>query len=305
MIDQLRMQQRARLAEQQGPTIRLVAALQSLARRPATLALVQPGSISDMVHIRAVLASMMPVIAQRTAGVRAEVARGRALRVEADRALTALRRDQQNLVATRNALARQSIERRRAAVALNGAAMIEQDRAIATAEDARDLSDLVGRIDTDAAARTRLAALPGPVLRPLSPGEANAAPVSATEDEAPQARYRLPVIGRIVTGMGEVSDTGVRARGLTIATRPGAQVVAPTGGRIAFAGPYRGFGTIVIIDHGRGWTSLITNLAAVDVTVGDPLDPGSPIGRAGDMRPTITIELRHNGTPVDIARILG
>ena len=305
VIEQLRNQQRARLAERQGPTIRLVAALQSLARRPVALALVQPGSVSDMVHIRAVLAGMMPVIARRTATVRAEVARGRALRAEADRAVATLRLNQQDLVARRNALAQQSIERRRSAAALNGAAMVEQDRAIATAEDARDIADLIGRIDSDAAARTRLAMLPGPVMRPARPGEAQATPGEAIAGDTPQAPYRMPVVGRVITGLGEVSETGIRARGLTIATRPGAQVVAPTGGRVAFAGPYRGFGTIIIIDHGRGWTSLITNLAAIDVGVGDTLDPGSPIGRTGDTRPTITVELRRNGVPVDIARVIG
>jgi murein hydrolase activator len=304
IIDQLRADQRAKLAAKQGPTIRLVAALQTLSRRPPALALVQPGSVADMVHARAVLSAIMPIIRTRTADVRADIAQGKALRNDADQALANLKTGQANLVTERNRLARLALERRTAAEKLTGSAIAEQDRALALSEDARDIVDLMGKIDGDAQRRAQLSSLPGPALRPQRPGDPRALPTDTDTRETAQAPYRLPVIGTVVTGLGEVSDTGIRARGLTIATRPSAQVVAPTGGRIAFAAPYRGFGAIVIIDHGRGWTTTITNLAALDIKVGDTVDQGSPIGRTGTSRPTITIELRRNGIPIDIARIV-
>jgi septal ring factor EnvC (AmiA/AmiB activator) len=306
IIEQLRRDQRARLALQQGPMVRLVAALQALARRPAALTLVQPGSLDDLVHVRALLSTIVPAVETRTASLRAEVARGRALRAQADSALGLLAKSQQALVTQRNALAALALERRRASDAFSGSAIVEQDRALAMGEEARDIGELMTRIGASAEVRSALETLPGPTLRPRIPGEARALPatssVTATGGQAP---YRLPVIGQIVTGLGEVSATGIRARGLTIATRPGAQVVAPTGGRIAFAGPYRGYGNIVIVDHGRGWTTLITSLSALDVRVGDAVDQGSPVGKAGPVRPTITVELRKMGQPVDIARLIG
>ena len=276
-----------------------------MSRRPPVLALVQPGAVSDMVHVRALLATILPVVRARTADVRADVARGKELRRAADVALAGLKTSQATLVSQRNQLAALAVERRTAADRLTGNAMAEQDRAIALGEDARDIVDLIGRIDNDASRRARLAELPGPVLRPARPGDPRALPADTPVTESAQARYRLPVIGQIVTGLGEISETGVRARGLTIATQPSAQVVAPTGGRIAFAGPYRGFGNIVIIDHGRGWTTLLTSLSALDVKVGDVVDQGSPVGRAGAVRPTITVELRRAGQPVDITRLIG
>ena len=251
------------------------------------------------------LSAILPVGRNRTADLRADVARGRQLRAAADSALATLKNSQSALVSQRNQLARLAIERRRAADALTGDAMTEQDRAIALGEEARDIVELMGKIGSDADRRSRLASLQGPVMRPARPSDPRALPPEAQAVEAAQAPYRLPVIGQVITGLGEVSASGVRARGLTIATRPSAQVVAPTGGRIAFAGAYRGFGNIVIIDHGRGWTTLITSLAALDVKVGDPVDQGSPIGRAGPARPTITVELRRGGQPVDIARLVG
>ena len=142
VIEQLRAKQRAALAQKQGPTIRLVAALQTAARRPAALALVQPGSVDDMVHIRAVLATMLPAIQARTAALRADVARSRSLRDAANGAVVALRTSQAALVTQRSQLAAMARARDGAADRLTGSALAEQDRAIALGEEARDLSDL-------------------------------------------------------------------------------------------------------------------------------------------------------------------
>lgn len=304
MIDAQRRVQRAALAAKQGPTTRLVAALQMLGLRPPALALVQPGSIDDLVHVRSVMATVGPAIEARTAVLRQDVVRGDTLRAQADAALRSLGAGQQALITQRKALAALAGERRRAADTLTGAAMIEQDRAMAMGEEARDLGGLMARFSEASAVNARLEALSGPVLRPLRPGDPRPVPVDNASSSG-QAPYRLPVVGSVIAGFGEVSEGGVRARGLTIATRANAQIVAPTGGRIAYAGAYLGYGDIVIIDHGRGWTTLITGLAALDARVGDQVGQGSPIGKAGPSRPTITVELRRAGQPVDITRLVG
>jgi septal ring factor EnvC (AmiA/AmiB activator) len=305
VVEQLRAAQRARLAEKQVPTVRLVAALQTMARRPPALALLQPGSIRDIVHVHAVLASVLPVVRARTADLRADVERGRQLRAAADSALAAEHGAQARLVVQRQQLVALEARKRIESSRFASGAMAEQDRAIAMGEEARDITDLMGRIDDATFVRARLESLPGPILRPAQPLAARALPNDAPVPTAAIPAYRLPVVGQVVTGLGEVSDAGVRARGLTIATRAGAQVVAPTSGRIVFAGPFRGYGNIVVIDHGLGWTTLLTSLAALDVKAGDTVDQGAPIGRAGPDRPTVTVELRRRGTPVDIAKLAG
>jgi murein hydrolase activator len=300
LIESLRAEQRVRLAKQQEPAVRLIAALQMMARRPPALALVQPGTTTDLVHVRSVLASMMPVLRKRTQGLRAEIARGRQLRVDADRALVVLGVGQKRLEAERLTLVQLAAKRRQQSLNLSSSAMLEQDRAIALGEKARDIVDLIDQLGEASEVRNRLEDLPGPVLRPIRPGAPRAEPTEQIVSTGGLPAYRLPVTGRVVTGLGEVSDTGIRARGLTIQTRPQAQVVSPASGRIAFAGPYRGFGRIVIIDHGRSWTTLITNLGSLDVRVGDQMVQGSPIGKAASENPSITIELRKGVTPIDI-----
>ena len=304
LIERLRAEQRARLAAKQEPAVRLLAALQTLARRPPGLALIQPGSTRDLVHVRAVLSSMMPVVNVRTKGLRADIETGRKLRADADRALVAVEAGQKRLADERARLVKLAASRRLDAQRLTRGAINEQDRAIALGEKARDIVELMANVSAAAEVRTALETLPGPILRPIRPGDTRAQPNDNDRAQSTRFSYRLPVAGTVVTGLGEVSETGVRARGLTIAARDGALVVAPARGRIAFAGPFRGFGQIVIIDHGGGWTSLITSLAALNARVGDNVLQGSPIGRAGDDRPTITIELRRGNQPVDITPLL-
>lgn len=183
--------------------------------------------------------------------------------------------------------------------------MLETDRVLALGEDARDIRVLMAELDRQAEVRADLIDLPGPRLRPRQPGEASA-PSRRTARASASRRppYRLPVMGEIVEGLGEVSDAGIRSRGLTIATQPGAQVIAPTTGRISYAGEFRGYGRIVIIDHSGGWTTLITDLETVDVRVGQVVRQGAPIGRTGRDRPQVTVELRRGGEPVDITSLV-
>ena len=300
ILGRLQSAQRARLAEGQGPIVRLVAALQTMAHRPQMLTLAQPGTVSDAVHVRALLSTVMPVVAERTSGLRDEVMRGRKLRESADVAAAALKQGREKLQAERLALAGLEREHQARSRQFADSAMLETDRAVALGERARDIADLVDKLGTQSVLRDRLAALPGPLLRPHAPGTSKALPVDRQTPQKKLPAYRLPVMGEVVTGMGEVSASGARSKGLTIATARRAQVVAPTRGRIAFAGPYRGFGRIVIIDHGSSMTTLITGMAELSVSVGEDVSQGSPIGRAGTDRPEVTVELRREGEPVDI-----
>jgi septal ring factor EnvC (AmiA/AmiB activator) len=313
IIARLQRAQAVRLAQRQQPIARLTAALQTFARRSPALALVQPGSIRDAVHMRAVFDTVLPVIRERTAGLRVELARSRALQVNAQRAAASITAGRRALAERQAVLRRAEADQRLASSNYRNDAGLEGDRAIAMGERARDIVDLMDKLEDAGDVRARLEALPGPMMRPSRPGDVQALPVGqggalggAAVNGALGAAppYRLPVVGTLVTGLGETSDSGVRSRGLTLATQPGAQVIAPSGGRIAFAGHYRGFGQIVILDHGNGWTSLITSMQRLSVGVGAQVRQGESIGNAGANAPTITVELRHGGLPVDIISLV-
>ncbi|MBB6427994.1 peptidoglycan DD-metalloendopeptidase family protein [Sphingopyxis sp. JAI128] len=299
--------QRARLAEQQQPLLELAASLQQLSRQPPVSVLAQPGSLTDIVHARAVIDAAMPVIERRTAGVRRELAALDTTRRQQGIALQALSSSKAQLAQRRDALTRLENEGRLRSRELMSSAQLEADRALGLGEKARDIVELMDSLEADSAVRAELAQLAGPLPRPRNPAGAvtGAAPPAPAEAELTQGAYRLPVVGRIVAGLGEVNESGVRSRGVTIAARPGGQVVAPAPGRVSFAGDYRGYGKIVIVDHGGGWVSLLTGMIALSVGVGDTLDSGTPVGRAGSDDSRITVELRRAGRPVDIVAMIG
>ena len=303
IVNQLQRQQRARLAEKQGPMIRLTAALQMMTRKPTVLALVEPRSLDELIYMRSILSAVMPEIERRTASLRDEVRQGEQLRQQAARAIASLDESQSRLIEQRRQLAGLEASERIDTAQFSSDAGIEQEQALALGEEARDILDLMDQIRESGAVRESLAELGGPVLRP-GQGQQPPVPTSRQRDDAANA-YRLPVVGEIVTGLGEISDSGYRSRGLTIAVAPGAQIVAPAAGRVAYSGRYRGYGNILIIEHDGGWTSLITNMATGSVAVGDQLVQGAPVGQSGSDEPTITVELRRHGRPIDIAALIG
>ena len=306
LIERERGVLRDRLALRQAPLVRLTAALQLMSRRPLALSVVRPGSLGDMVHLRAVLESMLPAVRRQTAGLRAEILHARQLQGAVRAAQAGLRGEQARLAERRRALAGIETRQRLTSRAVRGDANREADRALALGEQARDLTSLVGTLEQAGALRQQLAALPGPVLRPVQPGAAQVAEVASGALPSAGLDYILPLAGTIVTGFGEASGaTGLRSRGITIAARSGAQVVAPAAGRIAFAGRYKGFGQIAIIEHDGGWTTLVTDLAAVAPAVGDRVVQGAPLGVAGPGQPRVTIELRKDGQPVDVLAAVG
>ena len=301
----------ARLAERQRPLVRLTAALQNMARRPLALSALRPGSLKDTVYVRAVLDSTLPQVRVRTAALRSDIERGQQLERNTNSQLAKLQGDELLLEQRRTDLAAVSRRQQVASQQASGIAMRENERALALAEDARDLDALVGTLGAATELRKELANLPGPIIRPAQPESAVVADANATELGSPDENsaessadlasidLQLPVQGRTITGFGAKSEAGVRSTGVVIAPASGAQVVAPAGGRVAFSGPYRGFGRIVIIEHATGWTSLITGLARSDVEAGTQLARGSPLGVAADDNPAVTLELRRDGRPVN------
>lgn len=292
-----------RLAERREPLLRLTAALQRLARRPLTLSALKPGSLEDAVYLRAMLATTLPQVERRTRSLRNELAESRKLAGEAGSTLAELERTETELAERRRKLSAMETSQRLASRSAARAARRETERAFALAEETRSLDELVGEFDRAARLRRELALLPGPILRPPRPDASQVMstgmPDIAQGNPRAIAGYRLPVAGRMVSGFAARNGSSQRTQGIVLAPRPRAAVVAPARGRVAFAGPYRGYGRIVIIEHADGWTSLVTGLGRSELAVGEELLAGAPLGFAAAANPRITLELRRAGTPVN------
>ena len=287
--------QKSQLNAQSEPVLRLNAALQQMAGKPTYLLMMQPGQREDYIHLRAVMATVQPAIMRQTSALRQQIATQNELQAQEVSALKSLREARSRLKSRQAALAKLEGGASGNTGALSANAAIAFEQAIAQGEQARDI---VGRIDNQrlsAAKASELATLDGPSMRP---GRAD--PQRSGENA-----YILPAAGSIVTGFSELTDTGYRERGMRLAVAQQARIIAPAAGTVTFAGRYRSYGQIVIIEHGKGWSSLITNLDSVQVAKGQKIDQGSLLGRAGKDAPEVGIELRKNGRSMDIAALLG
>lgn len=278
-----------RLAEKRAPLLKLTAAMQVLARRPAALALVRPGSTREYARVKAALDAAAPQIAARTAAYRAEADAAKGLSQRAEAAVRQLAAEREGL---RRSLVRLAALERGAELGaedLLAEAIGATNRSLALGEQARDLESSAARRREDARVAASLAQLPAPPVRPGAAGGS-------------ASFYRLPVAGTVVTGTGELSASGIHARGMTLRVVPDARVVAPRAGRVVFAQRFRSYGEVVILDHGGGWTSTITGLEALAVRAGVTVAAGQVIGRAGGGH--VAVELRKDGRARAIAPLL-
>ena len=281
--------QRRRLAAEQAPTSSLLAGLVLMARRPPLLALADSGSAEELVKLRLLILATAPVIKARTAALSSELEQGRRLQRAALEASEELRRTRDRLGVRRDAFAQleesaEAMASRRGSQALGAGdvALARQERLSVTERDASSKR-------ASARLAAELARL-GPV--PLRPsGGAGQPPI----------RYRLPADAPVIDGLGAVSASGVRSRGITLATARGMKLLAPADGRILFAGPFRDYDGIVIIDHGGGWKSVLVNAGSglrrgATVRIGDPL--GIALG-------PVEVQLQHGAEAVSPALIAG
>ena len=115
----------------------------------------------------------------------------------------------------------------------------------------------------------------------------------------------LPARGEVVISYDEPNPQGEVSKGLTLRTYPGAPLIAPLDGEVRFAGSFRGYGEILILQHRDGYHSLIAGVGRIDARVGQQVLIGEPIGTARLPQPdvsqplTVYFELRRNGRPVD------
>jgi len=129
-------------------------------------------------------------------------------------------------------------------------------------------------------------------------------PPSAGTGKPPTSRgtWPLPVKGRLVARYGQSMAIGdLRWRGLFLASAEGQTVRAVTGGRVAYADWLRGFGLLVVLDHGQGLMTLYGHNQSLVKNVGDPVESGEPIALSGNTggppEPGVYFEVRQNGEP--------
>lgn len=118
--------------------------------------------------------------------------------------------------------------------------------------------------------------------------------------EKAKGKLSMPARGPIVIAYGQETAKGVSSKGISIKTRSRAQVISPFDGTVIFAGPFRGYGNIIIIEHGEHYMSLLAGLDSIDCEVGQMLLAGEPVGQMPESTEAkLYVELREDSRPID------
>ncbi|HEV8679565.1 MAG TPA: peptidoglycan DD-metalloendopeptidase family protein [Stellaceae bacterium] len=301
--------------EQRRTTISaLLGALQRLARQPPEALIVLDAAPVDTIRTAKLMAAAVPALDSQAAALARDLGELQALRDRREREREAIALAAMNLADEREAL-KELIERR-AALQMDNESLLQATNARLhrLSQEARDLRDLMQRLAKEqatrelverqqaaAAAAAAAAAQPAPSandrqIASLPP------PASAKRFADAQGHVTPPVRGQVTLSFGQPGEAGQPHRGLTYETRPDAQIVAPFDGHVAYAGQFRGYGLILIIDHGEGYHTLLAGLGRIDAVAGQWVAAGEPVGAAGTPEsgnPSIYVEFRRNGQPIN------
>ncbi len=194
----------------------------------------------------------------------------------------------------------------------------QQQKAIASLiERSEDLQSLVNTLEKARSSQVeeqfRRIGLPVPKPAPPGTGKTTVAQTGERVRAAPRTsltlpsireakgRLRMPTGGKVVGGYGQRRGVNDTLKGVEIATRSHAQVVAPFDGEVLFTGPFRDYGNMVILRHSDNYHTLLAGLTALDCVPGQRVRGGEPVGVMGETIEArrLYLELRNNGKPTD------
>lgn len=279
----------------------LLPPLLRLAAEPAPLLLAAPLPPGEVALGLVALRGMLGEAAALSARLREEQARAAREAAEGERERHRLDAARREAAAAAAALDRQVEAARREAERRGAAGREALLRAEVQIARARSLEEALARLEAERAraeerareraeAQARRESRPPPPPRPAEPRPA---------PEPPAQPGALPVAGTLLRGWGSPGEGGP-SRGLSIATPPGARVTAPCAGPVAFAGPFRSYGRLVILDCGGGQHWVLAGLERLDVAMGRHVGAGEPVGvMAREGRPVLYVELRRRGEAAD------
>lgn len=280
----------AGLSRQRAELAALLRSAYALGNHQQLQLLLEQDRMSDLARVLAYHRYFERDRQQRIVGLRAEL---QSLAQVSEQ----VRARQQELLAARvkqqaelDALAAQRAERGKVVATLDSSYRDQKARLNALGRDEKNTEQLLARLR---AAMEQIAKTPAVPKAQRRPGDAN----------IPVGPLKLPLTGQVLAGFGGVMPDGHRSQGLLIAGAAGAEVRAVAAGRVAYADWLKGYGLLLIIDHGGGWMSLYAFNDSLLKNVGDSVSAGQAIATVGSSggqgRPALYFELRHNGQPAD------
>jgi septal ring factor EnvC (AmiA/AmiB activator) len=318
-LDSREQQIRGSLDSRRGDIVEVLAALQRAGRRTPPALLVTPEDALKSLRTALLLGSVVPELrarAQKLTGDLTElIAVRKVIATERDRLAVdrdKLRNDQIRLAALVD-------ERQRQQSSFEKDMEAEGARAIALSRQADSLQGLIAKMEQDLKSAAKAAATASLQGAPASPnGKPNLGALKDRTRLAPaiafasaKGLFALPVNGVKIRDFGGSDGAGGVQKGISLASRVGAQVTTPCDGWVVYAGPFRSYGQLLILNAGGGYHVLIAGMERISVSIGQFVLTGEPVATMGSAsqvasilatnasQPVLYVEFRKDGTPID------
>lgn len=317
---------RVSLAEQRDSLSEILAALQRIGRNPPPALAIHPNEALKSVRSAILLSTLVPEI-------RIEA---KALATQLEQLITLQAQIEEEKGALQTSLIRLEEERKRLDLlqsrkkskqdTAQQAADQEKEKTLKLALEAKSLQELIEGMEKEIEA-ARLAVQDAKEAERMALEqklETKKQKIAALKDAARlspaipfgkmRGLLRLPAQGAVIKSFGSGDGFGGKAKGLSLATRTGAQVTSPADGWIVYSGPFRSFGKLLIINAGDGYHIVLAGLDILSAQVGDFVLANEPVGRmqetqvatadlldASTSKPVLYIELRKSGEAINPA----
>jgi septal ring factor EnvC (AmiA/AmiB activator) len=318
-LDSREQQIRASLESRRAEIGEVLAALQRAGRRAPPALLVRPEDALQSLRTAMLLGAVVPEMRARADQLVSDlgelVTLRKAIATERDR----LAADRASINEDQIRLASLVEERQRKQSAIEKDMEAERSRAVTLARQVDSLQDLIAKMEQDLKSAAKAAASANLKGAPTTPsGKPDLAALKDPGRLSPaiafasaKGLFALPVNGPKIREFGRPDGVGGVEKGISVATRPGAQVTTPCDGWVVYAGPFRSYGQLLILNAGGGYHVLIAGMERISVNIGQFVLTGEPVAIMGSTsrvasvlaanasQPVLYIEFRKDGTPID------
>jgi septal ring factor EnvC (AmiA/AmiB activator) len=301
---------RADLTEKQDAMSKLLAGLQRLEQNPPPALVVEPRDVLSALRGAMMFGTIVPELRSQAEHLTEKLARLERIRAEVETENTALSASMQDLKTAQINLSELILQKKQMVFESAGKLEAEKQRAAELADKAKSLKQLLADLT---AQRLQEEAEKSKQAEMRRQEEALAKPSMLFSASLGHLDY--PVQGQILKRFGDDDGLGSSLRGMAIAARAAAQITAPVDGKVEFAGPFRSYGQLLILDPGEGYLVLLAGMREISAEMGQTVRAGEPLGTMGDgpssvtllgdqiqeVRPVLYIEFRKDGEAVDSA----
>jgi murein hydrolase activator len=299
--------------------VEVLASLQRMGHHPPPALLVRPEDALEAVRTAMLLGAVLPEMRRETEALAADLSDLTKLRGEITAERDRLKADLASLAEDRTRIDLLVEERQRVIASQERNLVNEQVHASSLARNAQDLRDLISHMEAEieSAKRAAAAAQAQPNgaegLRPSLAAleDPNRLAPAVPFDQA-KGLLTLPVTGATLHQFGEDDGSGSLEKGIVLGAPPSATVTAPCDGWVVFAGPFRSYGQLLIINAGGGYHIVMAGMARINVGLGQFVLTGEPVAAmgtgetqvastapSGAAQPTLYVEFRKNGVSID------